>query len=88
MGMLSTRPAETLQATIGSLLGAAAIIYGALEDGFDVDDLTDLEVVGAIAIIVSFVAAIKTYLVARRQRDPSEPIGSGEDGTVVPSPGP
>ena len=77
-----TRPAETITAAIGVLLGAVQILVGAFSDGFDFGDLNDPEVTGAITTLVGFVASIVTWYIARRQR--SGQIGSGTDGSVQP----
>ena len=71
-----SRPSEAVQATIGSVVGAALIVLGAF---FDTSRLTP-EVVGAITILLSWVAAAVTWYVARQQR--SGELGSGTDGTV------
>ena len=77
------RPAETISATVGTVVGAVLVIVGAVDDGLDFNDLSDPEVQGAIAILVGIVSSVVTFFVARRQRDPSDPIASAEDGTVV-----
>lgn len=76
-----SRPSETLQATVSSIIGALLIIYGAVKDGFDLDRLASPEVLGAITVIVGFVSAAVTWYTARKQR--ASELGSAPDGTVV-----
>jgi hypothetical protein len=71
-----SRPSEAVQATIGSIVGAALIVLGAF---FDLSKLTP-EVVGAITILLSWIAAAVTWYIARKQR--AGALGSGTDGTV------
>jgi ABC-type uncharacterized transport system permease subunit len=71
-----SRPSEALQATIGSLVGAILIVFSAF---FDVSRITP-EVVGAITILLSWIAAAVTWYIARKQR--AGALGSGTDGTV------
>lgn len=78
-----SRPAETLQAIVSGAIGAAFIIYGAMQDGIEFDDLANPEVVGAITVLTGLVAAARTWWVARRQRDPADDLGSASDGTVT-----
>jgi hypothetical protein len=80
------RPSETIQATISALIGAALIIYGAVKNGFDFEDVTNPEVQGAVMLVVGFVATLVTWYVARRQRD--RELGSANDGAVLPAPPP
>lgn len=75
-----TRPAETIQAIVAAIIGAIVIIQGALEDGFQLDDVQTI--VGAIMVVVGLVAPIVTWYIARRQRDPADGLSSGTDGTV------
>jgi ABC-type uncharacterized transport system permease subunit len=75
-----TRPAETIQAIVAAIIGAIVIIQGALEDGFQLDDVQTI--VGAIMVVVGLVAPIVTWYIARRQRDPADSLSSGTDGTV------
>ncbi|HEU4865002.1 MAG TPA: hypothetical protein VFT76_02035 [Actinomycetota bacterium] len=82
--MTGTRPAETIQAALGTIIGAILIIVGVVRDGFDFSDLADPELQGAISILVGFVASAVTWYVARRQRDPEDQLASAPDGTVVP----
>jgi len=76
-----TRPAETISAIVAAAVGAITIIQGALEDGFQLDDVQTI--VGAIMVVVGLVAPIVTWYIARRQRDPSSDVTSASDGTVV-----
>ena len=75
-----TRPAETLQAILAAVIGAIVIIQGALDDGFQLDDVQTI--VGAIMVVVGLVAHLVTWYIARRQRDPTQNLTSGTDGTV------
>jgi uncharacterized membrane protein HdeD (DUF308 family) len=75
-----TRPAETAQATVSALLGAVLIIYGVVKNGFDFEALSNPEVVGAITVIVGFIASAVTWFVAREQRQGE--LKSASDGTV------
>ena len=76
-----TRPAETISAIVGAVIGAITIIQGALDDGFQLDDVQTI--VGAVMVVVGLVAPIVTYFVAKRQRDPAANLTSAADGTVV-----
>ena len=76
-----TRPAETIQAIVAAIIGAIVIIQGALEDGFQLDDVQTI--VGAVMVVVGLIAPIVTWFIARRQRDPTENLTSASDGTVV-----
>lgn len=76
-----TRPAETISAIIAAIVGAITIIQGALDDGFQLDDVQTI--VGAIMVVVGLVAPLVTWYIARRQRDPSSDVTSASDGTVV-----
>jgi phosphate/sulfate permease len=76
-----TRPAETIQAIIAAIIGAVVIIQGALENGFQLDDVQTI--VGAVMVVVGLVAPFVTYFVAKRQRDPAADLTSASDGTVV-----
>jgi hypothetical protein len=73
------RPSETIQATVGSVVGAVLIIMGAF---FDTSKLSP-EVVGAIILLLSWIAAAVTWYVARKERDPMANLTAGKDGTVV-----
>jgi len=84
--MTLPRPAETIQATISALIGAALIIYGAAHGGFTFEDVKNPEVQGAVMVIVGFVSTLVTWFVARRQRD--RELGSAPDGVVLPAPPP
>jgi hypothetical protein len=75
-----TRPAETIQAIVAAIIGAIVIIQGALDDGFQLDDVQTI--VGAIMVVVGLVAPIVTWYIANRQRDPTDNVTSGSDGTV------
>lgn len=71
-----TRPSETVQAVVGTIVGAVLIVIGAFTD---VSKFTP-EVVGAIVILVSYIAAVVTAVVAARQRAGTTP--SASDGAV------
>jgi len=75
-----SRPAETIQAIIAAAVGAIVIIQGALDDGFQLEDVQTI--VGAIMVVVGLVAPLVTWYIARRQRDPADNLSSGRDGTV------
>lgn len=77
--MTPSRPAEGTQAIISGILGAILIIIGAFRDGIQVDDLNE-EVIGALTILVGFVASAVTWYTARRQREGE--LTSAPDGTV------
>jgi predicted phage tail protein len=70
------RPSESIQATIGSIVGAILILAGVF---FDTSKIT-AEAVGAIVLILSWIAAGVTWYIARKQRVGE--LGSGKDGTV------
>jgi hypothetical protein len=70
------RPSESIQATIGSIVGAVLIIAGVF---FDTSKITP-EAVGAIILLLSWIAAGVTWYVARKQRVGE--LASGKDGTV------
>jgi len=76
-----SRPAETISAIVAAVVGAITIIQGALEDGFQVDDVQTI--VGAIMVVVGLVAPLVTWFIARRQRDPTSNVTSAPDGTVT-----
>lgn len=80
---MTSRPSETIAGTVGTVLGALLILYGALHDGFDFTDLQDPEVSGAITLLVGLVSGLVTYFVAKRQRDPTSNVSSADDGSVV-----
>jgi phosphate/sulfate permease len=71
-----SRPSETLQAAIGSIVGAALIVAGAF---LDTSKITP-EVVGALTILLSWVAALVTWYVARKQR--TGELAAAKDGSV------
>jgi phosphate/sulfate permease len=71
-----SRPSETIQAAIGSIVGAALIVAGAF---FDTSKITP-EVVGALILLLSWIAAGVTWYIARKQR--AGLLGSSKDGTV------
>jgi len=75
--MLS-RPSETIQAVVGTILGAILIIAGAFTD---VSKFTP-QVVGAIVLLVSYVAPIVTVVVASKQRSSGSTLTSAADGSV------
>jgi hypothetical protein len=75
-----TRPAETISAIIAAIVGAITIIQGALDDGFQLDDVQTI--VGAVMVVIGLVAPLVTWYIARRQRDPTDSVTSGSDGTV------
>jgi hypothetical protein len=70
------RPSETIQATVGSIVGLILIIAGAF---FDTSKITP-EAVGAIILLLSWIAAGVTWYIARKQR--AGMLGSSRDGTV------
>ena len=74
-----SRPAEAVQATVGTIVGAVLIIAGAF---FDVSKITP-QVTGAIILLVSYIAAGVTWYVARKQRDITQTLTSAKDGTVI-----
>ena len=76
------RPAETIQFSVAAVIGAILIIYGVVKDGLQLTDLTDPEVQGAITLLTGVVAAVVTWYIARKQRDPASDVTSGSDGTV------
>jgi drug/metabolite transporter (DMT)-like permease len=78
-----TRPAETIQAIIAAIIGAIVVIQGVLDDGFQLDDVQTI--VGAVMVVVGLVAPVVTWIIARRQRDPTDNLTSGTDGTVQPA---
>jgi len=73
--MTPGRPSEALSAVVGSILGAVVILL---------DEIWAIEVsakaLGALIILVSWIAYGVTYLVARRQR--SGQLVSEKDGSV------
>jgi hypothetical protein len=77
---LSERPAESFQAILSGLVGAAMILWGAFHNGFDFSKLSDPEVSGALAVLLGFAAAVRTWWVARHQREGK--VASAPDGTV------
>lgn len=72
--MLS-RPAEVSQASIGTIVGAVIILLGAF--GLDVPP----QVTGAVTVLVSAIAGLVTWMIARKQR--AAQLGSRQDGTVT-----
>lgn len=77
--MTPSRPAEGTQAIVSTILGAILIIVGALKNGIQVDDLNE-EVIGALTVLVGFVASAVTWYIARQQR--TGELQSAPDGTV------
>jgi hypothetical protein len=77
---MGTRPAETGSISVGSIIAALLVVYGWVKDGPDFNDLADGEVQGAITLIVSAVAALITWWIARQQRRGE--LKSAPDGTV------
>lgn len=77
-----TRPAEFRQSALGVTLGAARVLQGWAQSGFSVDGFTP-EVQGAVVILVTQYAWIKTWLVAKKQRDTQTPVSSAPDGSVL-----
>jgi hypothetical protein len=72
------RPAETIQAFDGTIFGVIVIIVGWVKGhGFAIP----LTVIGAVAILVSYVSAFVTWVYARRQRAGDR--GSASDGSVT-----
>lgn len=70
-----SRPSESLTAAVGSIVGAALIVFGALTK-FEVS----AEVSGAFITLVSWIAAAATWWIARKQRKGQ--MQSAPDGTV------
>jgi hypothetical protein len=79
-----TRPAEFTQAFLQSVGGSALVVFGAVKDGFDFGTIYEPEVAGALGILFGFISVTKTWLTARKLRDPQEPIAAATDGTVRP----
>jgi hypothetical protein len=77
---VDTRPAETRQAIVTSILGAGIIVYGAFRGGFDFESLQNPEVIGALTLLSGYVAALSTWWTARQQR--AGELQSAPDGTV------
>jgi hypothetical protein len=75
-----TRPSETIQLAVATIIGALLVLYGVLKNGFDFEDLANPEVSGAITVLVGFVSAGVTWYIARKQRAGTLP--SSPDGTV------
>ena len=73
------RPAETIQAFDGTMFGVIVIIVGWVKGN---DLAIPLTVIGAVAILVAYVAAFVTSVHARRQRAGTEE--SASDGSVTP----
>jgi len=71
-----TRPSEAITATVGSIVGAAVILLASFTDW-----QPSTEVVGAVVVLVSWVAAGVTYFVAKRQAAGS--LSSGPTGQVL-----
>ncbi len=71
-----TRPSEAITATVGSIVGAAVILLASFTDWEP-----STEVVGAVVVIISWIAAAVTYFVAKRQAAGS--LGSGPTGEVL-----
>ena len=73
--MIPGRPSEQISAVVGSILGAALIVAGVF---FDTSRITP-EVVGALTILISWIAYAVTWYVSRKQRRGelvSQPDGS------------
>jgi hypothetical protein len=73
------RPAEAIQAFDGTIFGIVVIIVGWVK-GHDL--AIPMTVIGAVAILVSYVAAFVTWVVASKQRAGLR--GSASDGSVDP----
>lgn len=69
-----SRPSETITAAVGSVIGAVFALLAAL--GINIPEGVN----GPVIILVSWLAAGTTYLVARKQRAGDLP--SGADGRV------
>jgi hypothetical protein len=70
------RPSEGLTAAVGSIIGATFILIGALSD-VEIPG----EVQGAVIVLVSWIAALVTWFIARQQRQGE--LGSAPDGSVT-----
>lgn len=70
------RPSEAIQATVGSILGAVFILIGAFTDWEPTP-----EVIGAVTLLVSWIAVAVTWYVARKQR--AGELASRGDGSVT-----
>jgi hypothetical protein len=77
------RPAEITQSAASAVIGAALIVYGAVQGGIDVTKLSSPAVQGAIVLLLGQLAAVRTWIVARRQR--AGQLASAHDGTVHPT---
>jgi hypothetical protein len=71
-----SRPSETLQAVVGTIIGTTFIILGAFTD---LSKFTP-KVVGAIVLLTSYIATVVTWYIASRQRAGALP--SASDGSV------
>lgn len=69
------RPSETLQATVGSIVGAIFVIMSAF--GVTIPDGVE----GSVIILVSWIAALVTWRYAKKQR--SGDLQSAFDGRVI-----
>jgi drug/metabolite transporter (DMT)-like permease len=69
------RPSEAISAVVGSILGAIVIL---LDEWFEI--VVSAKALGALIILVAWVAYAVTSLVARRQR--SGKLVSEKDGSV------
>lgn len=70
-----SRPSETITGIVGSVVGALVVVLGWV---WPVEIPT--EVVGAITVLVSWIAALVTWWIANRQRKGE--LASAPDGTV------
>jgi hypothetical protein len=65
------------------VVGAVLILSGLLKGGFDFNSLSDPEVQGAALLLFSKGAAVVTFFVAKKQRNPADPMTANVvDGTV------
>jgi uncharacterized membrane protein YphA (DoxX/SURF4 family) len=71
-----SRPSEAITAAVGSIVGAILIIVGAFTDAE-----IPPEVTGAIITLVSWIAALVTWYVAKQQRAGELPKAK-EDGAM------
>lgn len=76
-----SRPSETVSAVAASVLGALLIIFGSFNAHW-VEKITP-EVMGAIVLLVGWVGALVTWYISKKQRDPNDPTGSANDGSVT-----
>lgn len=71
-----TRPSEAITATVGSIVGAAVILLASFTDWEP-----STEVVGAVVVIVSWIAVAVTWFVAKKQA--AGTLTSGPTGEVL-----